>query len=75
MQKLTNHMFICVNFQLILATNLIHNSGFIYICVKIINVFTCGEEISKSAVWWPIAANQKNKNNKKKKHKLKKLRK
>ena len=43
-------------------------------CVKIINVFTCGEEISKSAVWWPIAANQKNKN-KKKKHKLKKLRK
>ena len=74
MQKLTDHMFICVNFQLILATNLIHNSGFIYICVKIINVFTCREEISKSAVWWPIAANQKNKN-KKKKHKLKKLRK
>ena len=34
----------------LLATSLINNSGLIFICVKIMNIFTCGEEISKLAV-------------------------
>ena len=34
----------------LIGTNLINKSGLIFICVKIMNVLTCGEEISKLAV-------------------------
>ena len=34
----------------LLATSLINNSGLIFICVKIMDVFTCGEKISKLGV-------------------------
>ena len=34
----------------LLATSLINNSGLIFICVKIMNIVTIGEEISKLAV-------------------------
>ena len=33
-----------------IVTSLINNSGLIILCVKTMNVFTCGEEISKLAV-------------------------
>ena len=35
----------------LLSTSLIKTSGLIFIFVKIMNIFTCGEEISKLTVW------------------------
>ena len=42
-------MWLCSHSSLF-ATSLMNNSGLIFKCVKIMNVFTCGEEISKLAV-------------------------
>ena len=41
---------VSVHIVSLLAASLNNNSGLIFICLKIMNLFTCGEDISKLAV-------------------------